>query len=95
MSGIVEVTSKTFQLRSDPLDVTLIVMAELEDDVFASTSVYFRGSSFETTEESIYTTLNAMAGPEISSMQNAFEVSLRKKFASASISASGAVSCTA
>lgn len=79
--GTPEKVHITYQLSSEILNLTIIMMAELEDDEFTEMSVYYRGSSFTTNDASIHDQVASMAAPEIETQQSAFEALLKQIFA--------------
>lgn len=76
---------KTYQLQSDPLGLVLVIMAHLRNATFEDMTVYYRGTGFETDSVSLYNTVVAMADPEISTIEAAFEAMIRKKFVTATL----------
>jgi hypothetical protein len=85
---------KTFQLKSEPLGLVLVVMAELRNGILDHLTVYYRGSGFTTDDEDLYDTIVAMADPELVTQQTEFETMIRKKFVTAVRSATASLTCT-
>lgn len=80
------VTSITYQLQSEPLDLIMVFMAELVDDVFDHLTVYYRGTTFTTDNVSIYTAVAAMAAPEVNTTMTEFQNILGQQFGGSALS---------
>lgn len=80
--------NRTFQLQSTPLDLMIVIMAEVKDSVFDTMTVYYKGSGFETDSVSLYNAVVAKADPEMTTVQSQFEALVRKKFVTAAIAMS-------
>ena len=57
----VEVVSKSFQLRSVPLGLILVMMATVTDDALTVLRIIYNGTSFDTTDAPLFSTLQTMA----------------------------------
>lgn len=88
--GTPEKTTVTYQLQSEVLGLSVVMMAELENSVFTEMAVYFEGSAFITSSLSLYTQVSGMASPVVSDAQSSFEAILRRVYAGTSTMASGA-----
>jgi hypothetical protein len=91
--GLETTVDTTHQLQSEPLGTIIIAMSRSVNGVFGRTSVYFKGSSFDTTSQSLFNAIDAMAGPQMTAVQYQLESLVRQKFAQATIS--GSLTCTA
>ena len=74
-------TNITYQLKSDPLDMQIVVTVKLEDDVLQNVVVYFDGTTLISSAINIYDKLELMAFEVRSSVKSSFSASIRKVFA--------------